>query len=106
MKRIHTVLAALAFVLAAPVGVANADTPADFGKAIHCGFLEGAGSSFLDSSCNDAPKYQPNSWDAGTYYGRSNCEQAGRNAIASGGRANHYRCYRNDGEKFTLTLSV
>ena len=77
-----------------------------FGKAIHCGFLEGAGSSFLDSSCNDAPKYQPNSWDAGTYYGRSNCEQAGRNAIASGGRANHYRCYRNDGEKFTLTLSV
>ena len=107
MKRTLTATLTLAaLAIGAVPGHAHADTAGDIGKAIHCGFLEGAGSSFLDQSCNNMPKYEPRSWDAGTYYGRANCQRAGQAAVAAGGRAKSYRCYLVDGDKYVLTLSI
>ncbi|QLF84846.1 hypothetical protein SEA_BBQVALINDRA_36 [Gordonia phage BBQValindra] len=91
MKRIAAIGAIAFSISAALAPVAVADTPADIGQAIHCGFLEGAGSSFLDPNC-DGRQYQSKTWEAGPYGSRQSCEQAGRLAVADG-RAKSYRCY-------------
>lgn len=101
---VMSTLAALT-VAAAPAAAAPQSNPFDgVAYAFRCGYLKDVGSSFLDPSCQ-RPWEHLNTWEGGTYYGRSACEQAGRNILAGNGHARSYRCSLSSDNKYVLYLS-